>query len=222
MKGFEVDQNLSEADKRILAERYKFNSVLYDGCGLIAVVFDAVDLLAQNTIKDKWKPEHTLEEYGDRFFEAFKRKLTAKKWVEFFEENEIPELTENVKASIRDRLTRYEEWVNWLVYLYAILLHFWNEEKENSVQCAQVKEYYDFLFSEIENRGLIIPEFCGKDPFERVNKKQALIETIENEYQSKQKEREEIRCPRCGANNPNVHSPTRWICSKCGKTFKRK
>lgn len=207
---------------------------IYEGCGIIYQI--EKHLAEESHLAFSWNMKNRLAEA--KYFEKLEQEklevFMRTDWQGFFEKNESIELTEEVKASIRNLFDRMldplddvqgiNEWVNYLVYLDTILSWFLYKIGEESIKrevFQEILKHYRFLRSEVEKRGYLVPEPWNVQPLARYNGNRERDKARVRELERKKQEiASRGPCPECGSRGSDIMSyGQQWHCKKCGRRW---
>lgn len=211
---------------------------LFEGCGLIYQIQEYVSFLLRYKFSAKMR---TTPNFLDKYEQEWDNTFTNLDWNLFFEEHKIEALTEQIKANIKDLFDRLlepieselkpsgyikgiDEYLNWMLYFDAILsffLYFHDSESRKTEVFKQLLTYYQFLRSEVEARGSLIPEPWNRTPLERFSEnEQEEIARVRELEKQKQEVASRGPCPNCGEQGRQIMSyGIQWHCKSCGRRW---
>ncbi len=196
---------------------------LFEGCGLIYQLTKFIDE-SLGFFSEKLKARSDFleirEQKWDKAFHSFE-------WINYFEKHEIEPLTEEVKANIRELFERLaqpiestlepsgfikgiDEYLVWMLNFDVILSYYLYKVDSNAYNTEtwqKIKQYYDFLRSEVEKRHSLIPEPFNTEPLERFWQNQ------------KKQHKPKVKCKWCKSEDTKKWSKFRYMCNTCGRTF---
>jgi len=196
---------------------YMSEKPIEDNCGLLSLIHRAIIKTVNAKFPDLRKDALPNPiDYFMAFEDEHATEFPKFDFVRYLKNYGIPQLDNTIKANIVRQLDLYEGWLGWLADLDLIMCKYWIEEQETTSEFKLIEEYYLFIRSQIEARRLPIPQNYIEHPIVKCERKNVeMPQTPEEEKASR-------TCIYCGSHSVINHSPSRYLCNICGRTFSKK
>jgi len=221
-----MQESVLEEELRLMqefkAKPKRKRELFYDSfdLGLFAQIDKAVWQILKMRITDKLK---MIPNFFDRTLDKmWSQAFSEVEWCVFFELNPPYPLCAEIMAEIISYCENTEEFDTFQVWSDMILMYYMDKcNDDKSPQFKAILEYYNFMRSETEKRGLEIIKPWNVNPLERFSKYQQLEQTrIQIERQKQEEIANRPPCPKCGAKGSQIMSyGNSWYCKNCGRKY---